>query len=289
MSPEKTSKTQHLPSIRDLVDAGAHFGHRRSRTNPKAKQFTYLMRDRVYVIDLGKTQEYLAAAAQAAEGLAKDGKTFVFVGTKPQAAEAVKAAAEAAGMPYVNHRWLGGTLTNFETIRSNLELMSRLESLVETDSFEQFTKKERGRITKQLAKLRKTFTGIKDLTRVPDAMVVVDVTEEDIAVMEANRLGLTLFGVVDTNANPEVVTHPIPANDDSRKTIELILGVLAEAITRGKAQAPVAAPADDTITVTGSDRTKPAETKAERMAEATGDPESATKPAKKTKKVADTK
>jgi len=235
MSTAPSPKATSLPTVRDLVDVGAHFGHRRSRTNPKAKKFTYILRDKVYVIDLEQTVERLGAAAQAAEALAKVGKTFLFVGTKAQAASAVREAAEAAGMPYVNHRWLGGTLTNFETIRTNLQLMERLETLVESDSFEQFTKKERGRITKQLAKLRKTFSGIRNLTKIPDVLVLVDTTEEDIALEEAVRLGLTTFGIVDTNANPELVTYPIPANDDSRKTITLVLNVLANAITKGTA------------------------------------------------------
>src|SRR5690606_11387883 len=151
-----TKKTS-LPTVRDLVDAGAHFGHRRSRSHPKSRQFVYTIRDRVLVLDLEKTREKLEVTVSDVEQLAAQGKTFLFVGTKPQAREAIKAAAERVGMPYVTHRWLGGTLTNYETIRANLEKLARLDEIVATEAFEQFTKKERGRIDKERAKLSKIF------------------------------------------------------------------------------------------------------------------------------------
>ncbi|MBI4032305.1 30S ribosomal protein S2 [Candidatus Berkelbacteria bacterium] len=247
--PKAKSSETTLPTLRELVDAGAHFGHRRSRSYPAARQYTYAVRDRLFVINLEATREKLGEAMAALEAMAAEGQTIMFVGTKPQAAEAIKTTATIAGMPYVNQRWLGGTLTNFTTIRANLEKLNHLTSLVETQEFEQFSKRDRGQITKQLAKLERMFTGMKDLNGKPDALIVVDITEEDVATAEANSAGIPIIGIVDTNANPNLVTHPIPANDDSRRTIELILNLLAEAIVRGKAKMPApAAPVAETAT-----------------------------------------
>lgn len=230
-----------FPTLKDLIDAGAHFGHRRSRTYPKAKKFTYTLRDSVYVINVEQTLEYLEKAAKVVEDFAKENKTILLVGTKAQAADHVKEIANKAGIPFINHRWLGGTLTNFATIHSNLNKLKTLTELAESERFEEFTKKERGRIQKQIAKLTKTFDGIRDLDRIPDLMIVVDINEEDIAVTEAKEKGVPVIGIVDTNANPDLVDYPIPANDDSKKTIGLILGVLADAIAEGKKAAPVVA------------------------------------------------
>lgn len=278
--PKSTKPVLNLPSLRDLVDAGAHFGHRRSRSYPAARQFTYAVRDRLFVINLEVTREKLAEAMAAVEAMAAEGKTLMFVGTKPQAAEAVKAAATAAGMPYVNHRWLGGTLTNFTTIRANLDKLNHLAALVGTQEFEQFSKRDRGQITKQLAKLERMFSGMKDLAGKPDALIVVDIAEEDVATAEANSAGIPIIGIVDTDANPSLVTHPIPANDDSRKTIELILTLLAEAIVRGRAAMPapvaVATPAatkaeqmaQDVVVPTSPAPAEPAVVKPEEVAEA---------------------
>ena len=228
-----------LPTLRDLVDAGAQFGHQRSRTHPAAKQFTYALRDRVYVINLEKTLIGLETAAKSLEAMAATGKHFIFVGTKQQAIPLVEAAATATGMSFINHRWLGGTLTNFETLRRNIQKLDRLEEVSESSQFEEFTKNERGRIKKQMAKLDKMFRGLRTMKKLPDAVIVVDVTHEDIAVTEASSLNIPIIGLLDTDANPVKITHPIPANYDSRKTIELVLNTLVEAIKAGQKKAPV--------------------------------------------------
>ncbi len=227
-----------LPTLRDLVDAGAQFGHQRSRTYPTARDYTYALRERVYVIDLAQTLTGLERAAKALEAMASEGKYIVFVGTKQQAVDAVRAAAEATGMAFINHRWLGGTLTNFDTLRKNIEKLDRLEQVSASSQFEEFTKNERGRIKKQIAKLDKSFKGLRNLKKLPDALVVIDVNHEKIAIAEAKVLGIPVIALLDTDANPALVTHVIPGNDDSRKTIELVLTVLIEAIQTGKKQTP---------------------------------------------------
>lgn len=244
-----------LPTLRDLVDAGAHYGHQRAKSYPKARQFAFTVREHTLVINLEQTVEALAGATKALIELAANGKTILFVGTKPQAVEAVRAAATKTGMPYVAQRWLGGTLTNFHTIQQNLKKLTDLETLMASEAFEAMSKKDRGRATKQHAKLVKIFEGMKGLGRRPDALVLVDITEENIALAEARRLGVPTFAIVDTNANPDLVTHAIPANDDSRRAIALILDVLAEAILEGKSQIPAVVKPDLTDA-----------TKAERMA-----------------------
>ena len=228
-----------LPTLRDLVDAGAQFGHQRSRTYPTAKQFTYALRERVYVIDLEKTLSGLDHAAKMMEALATQGKQVIFVGTKQQAIGPVKAAAEATGMSFINHRWLGGTLTNFDTLRRNIEKLDRLEEVINSPQADEFTKQERGRIKKQIAKLDKNFQGLRNLKKLPDALVVIDVNHEKIAIAEANDLGIPVIALVDTDANPALISHVIPGNDDSRKTIEIVLNVMIEAIKAGQKAAPL--------------------------------------------------
>ncbi|MBI2589933.1 30S ribosomal protein S2 [Candidatus Berkelbacteria bacterium] len=228
--------TTPLPSLRDLVDAGAHFGHRRSRSHPKAHPYVYAIRDRVLVVNLEKTLEKLEAARKAIEQFASAQKSLLFVGTKPQAKVAIKLAAEFLDQPYITHRWLGGMLTNFDTIRLNLGKLTRLEEVAASPEFAEFTKKERGLIGKRIERLNKIFGGLKKLDKLPDVLVVIDINEEDIAVREARAKGIPVIALVDTNANPELVTYPIPGNDDSRKTIEIILGQLTEAYRRGQSR-----------------------------------------------------
>lgn len=262
-----------LPSLRDLVDAGAHFGHRRSRSHPGSRQYVYTIRDRVLVVNLEDTRRLLGEAAQAARSLAAEGKTFLFVGTKPQAAETVAAMAAKAGMPSVTSRWLGGTLTNFPTIRKNIQKLLRLEELLESEEAAQFTKKERVVLTRQREKLRRTIGGIQTLDRTPDVLVIIDLDEEAIAAQEARVAGIPVIALVDTNADPDSVQFPIPGNDDSRRTIEIVLGVLVDAIVEGAKSAP----APEVGTKVAKSEPKPqekgeatGETRAERMAEDTG-------------------
>ncbi len=228
-----------LPSLRDLMAAGAHFGHKRERSHPKAKQYIYTLREGIYIIDLQKTQEALEKALAVLTDLAKAGKTVLFVGTKPQASDLLKAAAEAAGMPYISHRWPGGLLTNFETVAQNLKQMTQLETRL-ADETVILTKKEKRVLSDKLGKMLATLGGVREMADLPDALFVVDVVGESTAVSEAYRLGIPVIGVCDTNANPEQIDYPIPANDDARKSIELIVNLVSEAMKNNKAVAPVA-------------------------------------------------
>lgn len=248
--------TTTLPSLRDLVDAGAHFGHRRSRSHPNARKFVYTIRDRVLVINLEDTVARLKDAVAAAGHWAMEGKVFLFVGTKPQAAEAVKNAAIKAGMPYITQRWLGGTLTNYATIRRNLDKLARLDEVAASQEFEAFTKKERVGLTRTKDKLQKMFGGIAGISKIPDVLVVIDIDQEKIAVGEANKIGLPIIALCDTNVNPDLVTYPIPGNDDSRRTIELVLNQLAEAIAQGVAMIPEPIKAEPVAEVAAEPATK---------------------------------
>lgn len=232
-----------IPSLKDLMAAGVHFGHKKERSHPKSRVYTYVLREGIYIIDLQKTQEALEQALKAVSEMAKQGKTILFVGTKPQAADLVKSAAEAAGMPYVTHRWPGGLLTNFETVLQNLKQLETLEAQLASDEATNMTKKEKRVMGDKVAKTAETLGGLRNLRRLPDAMFVVDVVAEATAIAEAYRLGIPVIGLCDTNANPEKIDYPIPANDDARKAIELITTLISQAISANKGQAPAATPA----------------------------------------------
>ncbi|GIV53799.1 MAG: 30S ribosomal protein S2 [Candidatus Kapaibacterium sp.] len=221
-------------SIEQLLEAGAHFGHLRRRWNPKMRPFIYGEREGIHIIDLRKTVVLLDLARQAAHDIAAEGKIVLFVGTKPQAKEAIKAAAQRCGMPYVVERWLGGMLTNFSTIRRSIKRLASIDKMEADGTFDKLTKKERLLLSRERDRLRLVFGGIEDMTRLPGALFVVDIKKEDIAVKEAHILGIPVIGIVDTNSDPEQVEYPIPANDDSIKTIELIANTLSEAIVEGK-------------------------------------------------------
>lgn len=257
-----------VPSLRDLMAAGAHFGHKKERSHPKAKAFTYTLREGIYIIDLEKTQDALKKALEVVTDVARSGKTVLFVGTKPQAADLVKTAAEAAGMPYIVSHWPGGLLTNFETTQQSLKRISQMEAKL-ADEKNPMTKKERRVMTEALRKAKISLGGVEGMRRTPDALFVVDVVAESTAVKEAYRLGIPVIGVCDTNANPELIDYPIPANDDARKTIETIVTLISHAIAKyrpAKEEAPKAAVAEK------------AEDKAEEVTEA---PKAEDKPARK--------
>lgn len=230
------------PSLKELMAAGAHFGHKKERSHPKAKQFIYTLREGIYIIDLEKTQEALEKALKVTADLAKSGKTILFVGTKPQAADLVKAAAESANMPYIVNRWPGGLLTNFETTTSNLKSLLEKEGKVAGDGYVNLTKKERRVIGDEITKATSTLGGVRNMTKTPDALFVVDVVAESTALKEAYRLGIPVIGMCDTNANPELVDYPIPANDDARKTIEMVVTQIAQTITANRPVAATPAP-----------------------------------------------
>lgn len=219
-----------MPTLTDLLEAGAHFGHKKEKSFPRAKQFTYTIRDNIYVINLEKTLEQLKKAIEYLQKEINSGKTILFVGTKPQAKQVVKKIATNLNMPYMVERWPGGMLTNFETIRRSLKTLTDLEEQIKSEDFLLFTKKERKRIEEKQAKLNLIFEGIKDLKKLPDVLFIVDTVRENIAVREAKTLNIPLVGICDTNANPDLIDIPIPANDDSENSIKLILGKIEEGI-----------------------------------------------------------
>lgn len=223
-----------MPTLSELLEAGAHFGHKKERSFPRAKKFVFTIRDSIFVIDLEKTVEGLKNAIEFLQKALQSGQTILFVGTKRQAKETVKKTAENLKMPYVTQHWLGGTLTNFETIHKNLKKLSQLEELVKTEDFQKYTKKERQRIEEKIVRLNLIFGGLRDLSRLPDVLFIVDTAKENVAVSEARKVNIPIIGICDTNANPDLVDFPIPANDDSEKAIQLILGKVEEALNVSK-------------------------------------------------------
>jgi small subunit ribosomal protein S2 len=221
-------------SMKELLEAGVHFGHQTKRWNPKMKDFIFGERNGIYIIDLQKTHRLLQDALQYAQDLAAQGKTILFVGTKRQAQEAVAEEAQRAGMPYVNERWLGGLLTNFVTIRKSLDRLRELESMSTDGRHERLTKKEVAQLEKERVKIEKNLKGIKGMKNVPDAIFVIDTRKESIAVQEARKLKIPVIGIVDTNCDPDEVDHVIPGNDDALRAIKLFAGRIADAVLAGR-------------------------------------------------------
>ena len=223
-----------------LLAAGAHFGHLKRKWNPAMAPYIFMERNGIHIIDLHKTVAKLDQAADALKQVAKSGKRILFVGTKKQAQEIIAEKAQSVGMPYVTERWPGGMLTNFPTIRKAVKKMATIDKLTQDGTYANLSKREILQISRQRAKLEKNLGSIADLTRLPSALFVVDVMKEHIAVAEANRLGIPVFGIVDTNSNPNDVDFVIPANDDATKSIEVILdacvGAMAEGIEERKAE-----------------------------------------------------
>lgn len=221
-------------TVKNLLEAGVHFGHQTKRWNPQMQPYLFGARGGVHIIDLEQTVGYLHQAAEAAEGIAAKGGTILFVGTKRQGKEAIKAAAERAHMPYVTERWLGGLLTNWETISTRLEHFKRLVQEQEAGDWERLPKKEVARKTEELEKLQTVLRGVKDLTEVPQALFVSDVVREDLAVAEGKKLKLPIIGVVDSNADPKAADYLIPGNDDAIKAIKIIADTIADACLKGR-------------------------------------------------------
>lgn len=215
-----------MPNLVDMLEAGVHFGHKKERSHPKAKEFIFMLRDGVYVIDLDKTVSCLSDAIAYLKKQLDAGKTILFVGTKRQAKEYTKALADDLGMPYIIHRWLGGTMTNFETIKKNLKELDRLESQVKSEEFKEHTKKEQKVIKEKMDKLLLTFGGVRKMNTLPDVLFVVDSAGEDLAVTEANKMEIPIVGTCDTDADPSKLTYAIPANDEAIKSLEMIFGEL---------------------------------------------------------------
>jgi small subunit ribosomal protein S2 len=220
-------------TMKDLLEAGVHFGHQTHRWDPKMKPYIFEARNKIYIIDLQKTLEALKVAYEAVVKTVGEGGNLLFVGTKKQAQESIKEEAERAGMFYVNVRWLGGMLTNFKTIRSNLSRLESIEKMQTDGTFEKLTKKEQMQLTKEKDKLVKYLGGVRNMKKLPDMLFVVDTNHESIAVKEANKLNIPIVGIVDTNCNPEVIKYPIPANDDAIRAIKLLTSKIADACLEG--------------------------------------------------------
>jgi small subunit ribosomal protein S2 len=221
-------------TMKELLEAGVHFGHQTKRWNPKMKKYLFGERNGIYIIDLQKTIEKFNEACRFVEELAGRGESVLFVGTKRQAADSVKEGAERSGMFYVHHRWLGGTLTNFQTIRKSVNRLKQLEQMQSDGSLESLPKKEALHLGREIAKLNRTLAGIKEMSGLPGAVVVVDTKKERIAVREARRLGIPVVALVDTNCDPDEIDYPIPGNDDAIRSIKLITSLLADAVLEGR-------------------------------------------------------
>lgn len=225
-----------LPSYEQLLDSGVHFGHLKRKWNPQMRQYIFMERQGIHIIDLNKTRSELEKAGAAMKQIAKSGRKIMFVATKKQAREYVSHAARSVNMPYVTDRWLGGMMTNFATIRRSVRKMKKIETMLSDGSLSSVTKKERLTLTRERDKLDKTLGGVANLNRLPSALFIVDIFHEHLAVSEAHKLGLTTFGIVDTNSDPTQVDFPIPGNDDASKSIELITSYLTECIKEGLAE-----------------------------------------------------
>ena len=224
-------------TIKDLLEAGVHFGHQTKRWNPKMNQYIFCQRNGIYVIDLGKTAKLFFSFRKAEEfvsRLASDGRTILFVGTKRQAQDLIQEEARRCGMYFVNQRWLGGLLTNFMTIQRSIGRLRELEAMAEDGRYETLSKKEIARIEKEKKKLQKNLDGIRHMSRLPDALFVVDTRKEKIAVDEARKLKIPVIGIVDTNCDPDDVDYIIPGNDDALRSIRLFVTRIADAVINGR-------------------------------------------------------
>ena len=221
-------------SMRDMLKAGAHFGHQTRYWNPKMGKFIFGARNKIHIINLEKTMPMFHEALSFVEKLASGKNKLLFVGTKRAASKIVAEEASRAGMPYVDHRWLGGMLTNYKTIRQSIKRLRDLEAQAEDGTFTKLTKKEALMRTRDLEKLDRSLGGIKDMGGLPDALFVIDVEHERIAITEANKLGIPVIGIVDTNSSPDGIDYVIPGNDDAIRAIKLYAGAMADAVLRGK-------------------------------------------------------
>ncbi len=220
-------------SMKEVLEAGAHFGHQTRRWNPKMKPYIFTTRNGIHIIDLQQTVKLFDVAYDFVVDLVADGGTILFVGTKKQAQEIIREEAEKVGMPYVNFRWLGGTLTNFRTIRKSVEKLKKIEEMEEKGVLERLPKKEKMRLLRKKEKLQRVLNGIRDMEKLPQAIYIVDTKNEEIAVKEARKLGIPIVGIVDTNADPDLVDYIIPGNDDAIRSIKLFTSKIREAVEEG--------------------------------------------------------
>ena len=226
----------NVPDLEELLKSGAHFGHLTRRWNPKMKEFIFMERNGIHIIDLKKTQKFFQEALDEVTKLARAGKTILFVGTKKQSQDIIKTEAMRCGMPFVTHRWLGGMLTNFSTVRKSISRMQEIEGMRTDGTYEELTKKETLVLDREQEKLEQTLGGISNMNHLPGAIFVVDTIKENIAVNEAIKLHIPLIAMVDTNSDPDVPDYIVPCNDDSARTIQLITATIADAIIEGNAE-----------------------------------------------------
>ena len=223
-----------IVSMRQMLEAGVHFGHQTHRWNPRMKRFIFGERNGIYIIDLEQTLDRVETSYKFVRDMVANGGSILFIGTKKQAQDPIKFFAEKCGMPYINERWLGGMLTNFDTIAKRVSKMQDYERMRDTGEFELMPKKEALLISRELEKLQKNLSGIRNMSRLPTAVFILDTVKESIAVTEANKLGLPVIAVVDTNVNPDLITYPIPGNDDAIRANELMCRMICEAVTEGR-------------------------------------------------------
>ncbi len=223
-------------TMKSLLEAGVHFGHQTRRWNPRMRRYIFTQRNGIHIIDLQQTMGLITDAYRAMVELSAAGGKVLFVGTKKQAQDVIASEAEGVGHWYVNQRWLGGTLTNFQTIKARIDYMKGLQEQRDSGYLNRLPKKETVRLTHTLDKLEKYFTGLRDMDRLPNALFVIDIGKEDLCIAEARRLNIPIFAIVDTDCDPGQVTHPVPGNDDAVRSIRLITGRMAAAIEEGKAQ-----------------------------------------------------
>jgi small subunit ribosomal protein S2 len=224
--------------VKDFLESGVHFGHRSSRWNPKMRPYIYARRNQIHIIDLKETLRGLIRAKKYLTRVASQGSLVLFVGTKRQAAEPIENAARKCGMPFVNERWLGGTLTNFRTIRSRLKRLEELEGLKDSGELATYSKKRQSTLLREYKKIFTNLSGIREMNRLPETLVVIDPRREAIAVKEARLLGIKVVALIDTDSDPDQIDLPIPGNDDSIRSIDLVLAHLSDAVVTGKATLP---------------------------------------------------
>ncbi|MFC1711305.1 30S ribosomal protein S2 [Patescibacteria group bacterium] len=229
----KKTDTNYEISLQDLLEAGSHFGHQAKRWNPKMKPYIWQARDGVHIFDLVKTKDQLVKACEAAKEMVKNNEIIVMVGTKRQAKAIIKEEALKAGMPYVTHRWLGGTITNWGQIETSIKKLNEMKEKTEKGEYKKYTKKENILIQREIARLEKIVGGLTNLKKTPEAIFVVDAKREYAAVKEANMKGIKVFAIVDSNCDPENIDYLIPANDDAVRSIKLLVGTFAKAVADG--------------------------------------------------------
>lgn len=239
--------------VKKLIEAGVHFGHRVSRWNPKMKPYIYGRKNSIHILDIRETLRGLLRAKKYLNQVAAGGSLVLFVGTKRQASDTVEEQALRCGMPFVSERWLGGALTNFRTIRARLSRLEELETIRSSDEINTYSKKMQSALTREYRKIYRNLNGLRTMNRMPECLVIVDPSKEKNAIREAKKLGITTVAIIDTDSNPESVDLPIPGNDDGIRSIELLLGQLADAILAGKAQNPELQKSDSSAQMASAD------------------------------------